>query len=130
MNRSKYLLILFLFVMMITACSPQAAAVPTQPVVNTPVVGESSPTPGTVPAAIEAARKDLADQLQIPLTEVQVVDYQQAEWSDGCLGLGGPAELCLAAITPGYAVKLEAGGEEYSYRTDMEGKAVRQEVVQ
>jgi hypothetical protein len=47
------------------------------------------------------------------------------DWPDGCLGLGGPAELCLAAITPGYAVTLEANGEQYAYRTNLEGTAVR-----
>lgn len=50
---------------------------------------------------------------------------EPVEWSDSCLGLGGPAESCLMAITPGYRVTFEARGASYEVRTDETGSAVR-----
>jgi hypothetical protein len=49
------------------------------------------------------------------------------DWSDGCLGLGGPAELCLAAITPGWHITVSAGSATWVYRTNSDGTALRQE---
>ena len=50
---------------------------------------------------------------------------EPVEWSDSCLGLGGPAESCLMAITPGYRVTFEARGASYEVLTDETGSAVR-----
>jgi hypothetical protein len=127
MKRSKLLFPILLLLFVLAACSPQVAPSPAVPVVETPVVSEPLPPTGDSPAAVEAARQALAERLGIPVEQVSVVTYQQVDWSDGCLGLGGPAEACLAAITPGYAVTLAANGEQYAYRTDMEGLAVREE---
>lgn len=78
-----------------------------------------------LPQAVVAARQALADALRISADEVTVTAYEQREWSDSCLGLGGPAESCLQAITPGWQVTLEANGESYELRTDETGDAVR-----
>jgi len=123
----KRSLLIFLFVLMafvFAACSPQSL-----PSAETPVSSEPIPPVDEFPAAIEAARQALADQLGIPIEQVSVVGYNQVDWPDGCLGLGGPAELCLAAITPGYDVRLEAGGEQYAFRTDLDGSAIRPDLV-
>jgi hypothetical protein len=125
MKRSKLLIPMLLLLFVLAACSPQVGPSPAVPAVETPVVSEPLPPTGDSPAAVEAARQALAERLGIPVEQVSVVTYQQVDWPDGCLGLGGPAELCLAAITPGYAVTLEAGGEQYAYRTNLEGTAVR-----
>ena len=56
-----------------------------------------------------------------------VESYSPQTWSDGCLGLGGPAEACLAALTEGWQVEMvdSATGDRYTYRTDEDGSAVR-----
>jgi hypothetical protein len=82
---------------------------------------------GEFPAAAEAARDALAQDLGVPADQIVILRADPAQWSDGCLGLGGPAELCLQAITPGYRVTLEHGGRQYVYRTDQSGQAVRPE---
>jgi len=69
----------------------------------------------------------LAQELEVPASGISFVEAEAAEWTDGCLGLGGPAESCLQALTPGYRVTLEAGGESYILRTDETGQQVRLE---
>lgn len=78
------------------------------------------------PAAVQA-RKDLATKLQIDEASIVIMLVENKTWSDGCLGLGGPAESCLAALTEGFRVELVAKGKTYVYRTDATGAAVRAE---
>ena len=50
--------------------------------------------------------------LRAPGGDIEKLSVEEADWSDSCLGLGGPAESCLAVITPGYRMEFVAGGEE------------------
>ncbi len=77
------------------------------------------------PAAAVRAREVLADELGLDIANIEVVSFERREWSDSCLGLGGPAESCLQAITPGWLVMLSVDGEPYEVRTDAEGDVVR-----
>jgi hypothetical protein len=72
-------------------------------------------------------RQMLMQQLQVDFDDIQVVSVEAVEWTDGCLGLGGPAESCLQAIVPGYRVTLSVEGQTYIYRTDAEANAIRLE---
>jgi hypothetical protein len=81
------------------------------------------------PAAVAAAQAELARQLGIEPGAIEVFSYDEVAWSDSCLGLGGPAESCLAAITPGWQIMLgpvgAPGDEVYEVRTDETGQQVR-----
>jgi len=89
------------------------------------IAGESAGTPG-LPVHIEAAAvAQLAQKLGVAETEIEVISFEQTEFSDGCLGLGGPAESCLQVITPGWLVMLGAQGEVYEVHTDESGEQVR-----
>ncbi|MEM1256318.1 MAG: YbaY family lipoprotein [Cyanobacteria bacterium P01_H01_bin.21] len=83
-----------------------------------------------LPDAIATAIKtDLSQELED--VALQVENYSRETWSDGCLGLGGPAELCLAALTEGWRVELtDTAGENYIYRTNIDGTQVRRETAQ
>ena len=100
-------------------------------VVRTDVSGdivrfEETADPATeYPVSVVNARQALATELGAPLDAVDVVSFERAEWSDSCLGLGGPAESCLAEITPGWRVMLSFDGTVYEVRTDESGEAVR-----
>ncbi len=83
--------------------------------------------PETGAAAAEAAQAALTRDAGVDLAAIVVIAVEPAEWSDSCLGLGGPAESCLMAITPGYQITLEASGQTYVYRTDQDGSQVRLE---
>ncbi|MEO0645107.1 MAG: YbaY family lipoprotein [Cyanobacteria bacterium J06650_10] len=106
---------------------------PTEPEPTTPEPTEPEPiTPeptmpeAALPNEVEIAVK-AALAAEIGDTVTTVDSYSQQTWSDGCLGLGGPAESCLAALTEGWQVELvdSATGDRYTYRTNEDGSAVR-----
>lgn len=100
---------------------------PAQPVPNAPVTDISQ---NTLPDTIQTqVRTDLANHLGIPTDQITIQSYSRQTWSDGCLGLGGPAELCLAALTEGWQVEAvdTETNETYVYRTNLSGDQIRRE---
>ena len=85
----------------------------------------AQPPSDELPPAVQAARAVLAQQLDFEPGAVEVLSFEQREWSDSCLGLGGPTESCAAVITPGWQVMLGMAGEAYEVRTDLKGAQVR-----
>ncbi len=81
-----------------------------------------------VPDAVAAVRTAVAKKLNISEGVVIIMTAYEKEWSDSCLGLGGPAESCLFAVTPGYEVVAQAAGKEYTYRTNADGTSIREEI--
>lgn len=71
-------------------------------------------TPGAALAAVQV----LAQQLQLNLDQVEIVNVEPAEWPTTCLGLPAPGELCPEMVTPGYIVTLLANGQSYVYHSD------------
>lgn len=95
--------------------------------------GGTSPTPGQEddqeglpPVAVVRARELLAADLQVGIENVTIQSYARQEWTDSCLGLGGPAESCLTAMYPGWQVMLVVSGSDaYEVRTDELGEIMR-----
>ena len=75
--------------------------------------------------AFAAARAALAAELGIDEVSITRQEMALQEWTDSCLGLGGPAESCLQAITPGYRFVLQAGDELWEARTNLDASVVR-----
>lgn len=92
----------------------------------------SVPTPGQTGSeerfigAVLVVRALAAEKTKVSEDEVSIVSVTEQDFSDSCLGLGGPAESCLQVITPGYEVTVSAKGEEFVYRTNMDGSVVRE----
>jgi hypothetical protein len=63
---------------------------------------------------------------QVPVRELRIVAAEPQNWSDSCLGLGGPAEICAAVITPGWEVTVASNLYTWVYRTNGDGTALRQ----
>ncbi len=100
-----------------------------QPAIPTPLPDITLPAPtlafSDFPHAAQAARDDLATQLNLSSGEVKIEQVIPALWPNSCLGLGGADEACLQVITSGYLVTLSAGGKTYEYRTDIDGSQLR-----
>ncbi|HEX6303682.1 MAG TPA: hypothetical protein VFZ76_05785 [Anaerolineales bacterium] len=77
------------------------------------------------PQAVQSAIQRLSQELDIDPGQIEVVSALQTTWSDSCLGLGGPDELCLQVMTPGWQVILSAQGKQYALHTDEDGSSVR-----
>jgi len=88
---------------------------------SAPLAGPEEPYPPAVAAAIAAwAAAQGADP-----TGVEVVGYTTAEWSNGCLGLPKPGEICAPGEVSGWIVDLKAGDQIGSAHTDDLGLQVR-----
>jgi hypothetical protein len=77
------------------------------------------------PPSIAAAIAFLAERMHLDPGTVSLVLFEEAEWPNACLGAAAPGEECAQAVTPGWRVVLQAGGETYELRTDAIGAEVR-----
>ncbi len=114
-EKRLWIIIAFTIGMLSFACSPA------------PVASEDESGSETLPpVAVVKAREALAADLNVGVEKITIGSYERAEWSDSCLGLGGPAESCLAAIHPGWRVNLLVDGSDaYEVRTDELGEIIR-----
>ena len=123
-KRIIYVPIGLLALILVAACAPQSGGVPVTG--ETPAPSATVAAPAVLPPqAILQAQQWLAAQLSAAVEQVQIIDVQQAEWTDSCLGLGRPSESCLQAITPGWRAVFEINGQRYEVRTDETGSVIR-----
>lgn len=133
MKRLPIFIVVALIVTILAACaSGPGAPVQTGQPTNPPASPTETPVPPTpveteapLPEAAVAARQALADMLKIDPGQITVANITQQDFSDSCLGLGGPAESCLQVITPGYAVEMTAGDMSYTFHASTDGSVVR-----
>ncbi|MBX4189194.1 hypothetical protein KW785_01195 [Candidatus Parcubacteria bacterium] len=126
MNNKYYIAIAAIIVLLIAlyALTSKREANPT------PTSADNAP-PGSihnlpVPEAVSKVRALVAERIKVDQGLIIVMSAFEKEWSDSCLGLGGPAESCAAVVTPGYEVTVQAQGREYVYRTNQDGSEIRE----
>ncbi len=135
-DRKTMTLVALLLLALLAACAPGQTTEPTTepdgaepPPVGTPLTeptaAETPATDNAADAVTAAAVAQLAAELDLAESDVTVLSAVETEFSDGCLGLGGPAESCLQAITPGWLIMASANGQEYEVHTDATGQQVR-----
>jgi hypothetical protein len=74
---------------------------------------------------VEQVRRRASRDLDIAFDRLHVLSYTNETWTDGCLGLGGPAELCLQAMVDGWRLEVTDGDQRWTYHTDETGDAIR-----
>lgn len=74
-----------------------------------------------------AVVNDAVKRTSKTVSAIKITEARSQQWSDGCLGLAKADEICTQAITPGYQVKVTDGINNWIYRTDATGNAVRLE---
>jgi hypothetical protein len=67
---------------------------------------------------VALASEELAHQLDVSTEEVTLVRVRPTEWDDASLGCPKPSVDYIRRVTPGYAIWLEAAGDEYEFHTD------------
>ncbi|MGB3695586.1 MAG: hypothetical protein WA865_00890 [Spirulinaceae cyanobacterium] len=99
------------------ATSPSSPAPPslTQ---ETPSV--NAPTANFPEELANRVIKDLSQRTNIPADQLSVYRKSQETWTDGCLGLGKPEELCSAALVEGWQVVVKSKSQSWVYHTDGE----------
>lgn len=94
------------------------------PPAGSPTAALPAPTPATpqldpTAAALGIkAQQDLARRLNMPADQVQIVSVEQSEMPIGALGCGETGGRQNTGLILGYAITLDAGGQEYIYHSD------------
>lgn len=84
------------------------------------------PGSSTLPDAVKMAVLQAASaQVGLPTQQFTLVRAVPKIWSDGCLGLAEPGQLCTAVLVKGWQVTLSANRQEWVYRTNTSGSAVK-----
>lgn len=104
---------------------PISTLIPAQP----PQQGDATqmnpvlPTPSVpgIEGLIETAKKDLAQRLSIPASDIVLLDAKEVVWSDSSLGCPQPNMMYTQVLTPGYLIKLKYDIREYEYHAGLGG---------
>lgn len=121
---NKLLLSNILVFMMITSIACKQSVPPTIVTETMQVVTpDEMPTPQEeVPAEVETdfsvAIEYLASFLDVLPDQMKVISAEQVQWTNSCLGLAEPDEICAEMITEGYKLSIQTGEERYELHTD------------
>lgn len=66
------------------------------------------------------AQRLLAEQLDLPVRRVRIVDVQAVVWPDASLGCPQPDQMYAQVLVNGYRIVVEAAGEQVIYHTDFD----------
>jgi hypothetical protein len=81
----------------------------------------STPTP-SAEEAIALAKKQLAQQLAIAESEIELVSIRDVLWPDTSLGVPEAGKVYAQVIVPGFRIVLSAKGKEYIYHAGKPGE--------
>jgi hypothetical protein len=116
MSTKKLTVVLVVTLTLVLSACASGQALPANPTIS----------PSELPAAIQAAINQLSSATGVSVQDVQILSTEQVDWPDACLGLPKAGESCAQVVTPGFRVNLQVNGQKYEFRTDKEGKIVRQ----
>ena len=72
-----------------------------------------------------AVRRDLANRQGVSHKNINIIDYRQQTWKNGCLELAQPNELCTQALVPGWRVVVSHNKQNWIYHTNDNGRYLR-----
>jgi hypothetical protein len=101
-------------------------SLPSQVASSSPTQGNQSQMTPTMPipadpslqSLIQKAKEDLGQRLSVSATQINLVGFEEVEWSDSSLGCPQPGMDYLQVITPGYRIMLEVDGNPYEYHSN------------
>jgi hypothetical protein len=106
----------------------QIELVPAPSLQNDPLIENVSSNNPTLPPEVQSAVfEDTVGRTSKTVDALRVVEAEPQNWTDGCLGLSKPEEICTQAIVPGWRVVVSDGIREWAYRTDDSGSLVKLE---
>jgi hypothetical protein len=72
-----------------------------------------------------AVLRDLSRRERIPVKELEITEYSQKAWNNGCLALATKDEFCTQAIVPGWRVVVSNELQRWTYHTNNNGRNLR-----
>ncbi|MBE9046314.1 hypothetical protein IQ255_18190 [Pleurocapsales cyanobacterium LEGE 10410] len=132
MNRAKYNLLSVLLLSLGAFWVTWNIAIADTGLIPAPNIQDEQPTEilsaETLPPAVQSAVFDEAmKRTSKTVADLKIVSARSQTWSDGCLNLAQPNELCSQVITPGWRVVVTDGIANWTYRTDDSGALIRLE---
>jgi hypothetical protein len=73
----------------------------------------------------EAVLQAASVQTGLKPEQLALTQAQSKIWSDGCLGLSPPEQMCAAVLVQGWEVRVAHQRQEWVYRTNASGREVR-----
>jgi hypothetical protein len=87
--------------------------------------GSKQQADSVFPESISAAVLQAASvESGLPLEQLTVAKAKAKTWSDGCLGLAPPDQMCAAVLVRGWEVTVEHQRQEWVYRTSATGQKI------
>lgn len=115
----KQVLLSMMLLILISACTPQAAATEQPAVEEQPTHINVDLTP-----AQRIAISKLAENLGITPDKIKLVSTEAVDWPDSCLGVSIEGMMCSQVVTPGFRVILEADGKQVEYHTNQDASVI------
>lgn len=82
--------------------------------------------PNRLPRPVaKAVLRDLARRQGIFTSQLQIIDYSQQTWRNGCLELPQSDEICTQALVPGWRIVVSNGKQNWVYHTNNNGRSLR-----
>lgn len=69
-------------------------------------------------SAVERAKKDLAERLDISENEIETADVTETDFPNMSLGAPEKDEMSAQMISTGWKINLRSDGKDYEYRAD------------
>ena len=91
------------------------------PQLNTPAPTANETVPGEIEAA---ARKFLADELEVDKGDFKLDSSEGMAWSDASLGCPKQGFMYAQVITPGYKLTFDLAGASYAVHTNSDGSHI------
>ena len=133
--RALLLLCAVAVLLVCTSCSTEIDSETSAPIeTSAPETSIPATTPPQEPMAMTADTESAilqaaSELLQVEQSQLAIAEATPRDWPDGCLGLGGPDEVCTLAIVPGWEVTVSDGQQEWVLRSDLAGVQVRLQLV-
>ena len=72
-----------------------------------------------------AVLEAVSQRLELPVSQLKIVEALPQTWNDGCLNLAAADEVCTQALVPGWRITVDATDQTLVYHTNSTGSAVR-----
>ncbi len=74
-----------------------------------------------LPEVVDKVLVEASRQFGLPTSKLQIVEIEQRQWPDSCLGISKPEVLCATVVVPGWLVTVSDGQQRYCYRVGQSG---------
>lgn len=72
-----------------------------------------------------AVKRDIAKKEGISPESIEITNYNQHTWNNGCMGVGEPGQICTQALVSGWIITASDGNQNWVYHTNSNGSILR-----